>query len=708
MIYTSSWLDTRSPHILFSQYIDTKLLPDKQIFIATQRTQAWLRFVMGFVFSTYIYLHGKYFDLVFSTFIVSILGYQFLNLISLFWIKAQPYSLTRILLMPIADSYLIMLAMWADAGQMSVVYVLLLSPIFGNGLRYGSFILRYCQVLSVIALVGICLINIYSLHIAIDWLGLITQLIGILYISIYGYNSIKNFELTSKAKLRAENSADRLIAEMPQPAFTYHVRAKNTPILYANPAMAMITSVSPTSLIGSPIAQLVIDEDKQALIDAALNVKGNTLRQCYVRLTNLQGKTIQVMCEMRRTLHLGQEIGLAYLTDISESERLQAELAEAQKQAQTAALAAGIAHDFRNLLSGIIGHAELIQMDHKDPQLQKDIRQIIKSGNQGSDMIEQLLMLGRSNPSNKKALDIGDSIQRMLQLARVQLPSNITLSISIEDQLPVVSVNLAQIEQILLNLVTNAAQSMSQQRGEINIKLSRHGDSPSYLCITIADNGCGIDPDCIKSIFKPFWSTRKGAGGTGLGLAMVQRILRWHDGHIDVESIPQQGTTFHLFLPEYIESQADQADTVPTLDVQTHRHDSNMFSWQVLLVEDQPDVMTIHSSFLSKMGHHVHKAENGFIALDILKHQPIDMVFTDYMMPEMDGITLTNAIRQQNNHLPVTLATAFSEDEALRQVASPTTIVMSKPITYKQLQAHIQMLQQQQTSPSMRDHHADS
>jgi len=698
MIYASSGLDNRSPHILFSQYIDTELLPDEQTFIASQRTQAWLRFVLGFVFSAYVYLHGQYFDLVFPIFIVSIIAYQLLNLISLFWIKAQPYSLTRILLMPISDCYLIMLAMWTDGGQMSIVYVLLLSPIFGNGMRYGSFILRYCQVLSVIALASICLINVYSLHIAIDWLGLITELIGIFFISIYGYSSIKDFESTSKAKLRAENSADRLIAEMPQPAFTYHVRAKNTPILYANPAMAMITSVSPASLIGSPITQLVIDEDKQALIDAALNLKGDTMRQCYVRLTNLQGKAIQVMCEMRRTLHLGQEIGLAYLTDISESERLQAELAEAQKQAQTAALAAGIAHDFRNLLSGIIGHAELIQMDHNDPQLQKDIRQIIKSGNQGSDMIEQLLMLGRSNPSEKKAMDIGDSIQRMLQLARVQLPSNITLSINKDNHLPVVSVNLAQIEQVLLNLITNAAQAMPQQRGKISIQLSRHGDSPCHLCITIADNGAGIDPDCIKSIFKPFWSTRKDAGGTGLGLAMVQRIIRWHHGHIDVESIPQQGTTFHLFLPEYIEPQANHAETIPAVDSPARQHVSNMFPWQILLVEDQPDVMNIHSSFLAKMGHHVHKAENGFIALDILKHQAIDMVFTDYMMPEMDGIALTNAIRQQHPHLPVTLATAFSEDETLQQVASPATIVMSKPITYKQLQAHIHMLQQCQTS----------
>ncbi len=674
----------------------------------SQLTQVWLRIVLGVVFSCYIYWHGEYFDVLFMVFAISILAYQLLNLISFYWIRRQPYSLLRLLLTPAADCYLILVAMWADGGHMSVAYVLLLSPIFGNGFRYGLFMLRYCQALAIFTLLAVCLINVYSLHIAVDWLGLAAELIGILYISFYGYSLIKHNESTSQAKRQAEESASRLIAEMPQPAFTYHIDAQDAPILYANPAMFILTAEKPASLIGMPIAQLVIEEDRPSLLDAALHRKSDATQQCYVRLPAPDGEHVQVMCELRRTWQSGQEIGLAYLTDISQSERLQGELAEAQKQAHSAALAAGVAHDFRNLLSGIIGYAELIQMDYDDPQLQHDIARIIQSGQQGSEMVEQLLLLGRSKQADRKLLQVGPSIRRMVQLFRVQLPADIELSIHVAENLPLVHVNIAQLEQVLLNLVSNAAQSMPAQRGRIEIQLSRleGPDDQLSLCISVRDNGCGISTEYLTSVFKPFWSTRKDAGGTGLGLAMVQRIMRWHQGSIDVESVLGEGTVFHLRVPAFVEgdateplagarpSDADETGEDVEAEVLSALPRDEVIPWHILLIEDQPDVMNIHHSFLSKMGHHVHRAENGEIALQMLDGQDFDMVLTDYMMPGMDGVALTQAIRQRCVNMPVTLATAYSEDEALLAIHHPNTYVMSKPVSFQQLSRHILLLQQ--------------
>jgi len=463
--------------------------------------------------------------------------------------------------------------------------------------------------------------------------------------------------------------------------------------------MSTLITAQPGSLPGMPIDRLVIPEDRQALRDAVLKHHDSpSMQQCYIRIPNNKEKPIQVRCEIRRTLQEGRQIGLCYLTDISESERLQAELSEAQKQSQIAALAAGVAHDFRNLLSAIIGHAELIGMEHSDPQLQKDIGQIIKSGNRGSDLVDQLLQLGRIDPSDAKVLNISDSINNMVQLARVQLPPNIDLTIKADKRLPEVRVNLAQIEQVILNLVSNAAHAMPDQKGKISIRLSRHRlDTDSKgLRIAVRDNGTGIKPEFIQSVFKPFWSTRKDAGGSGLGLAMVQRIIRWHDGQIDVESIPGNGTVFNIFLPEFSERRLKKLDTTATAELQAYKTDIQLQPWDVLLVEDQPEVMCVHKVFLTKMGHRVKTASNGQSAFRMIEENrgSFDMVLTDYMMPIMDGVALTKAIRQHDGDIPVTLVTAFGEDDILGEIKHPNTYIMSKPLSYQLLSSHMLALQQ--------------
>jgi len=468
--------------------------------------------------------------------------------------------------------------------------------------------------------------------------------------------------------------------------------------------MSTLITAQPGSLPGTPIANLVIPEDRQALLSAVLKHHDNpSMQQCYIRIPDSKGKHVQVRCEIRRTLQEGKQIGLCYLTDISESERLQTELSEAQKQSQIAALAAGVAHDFRNLLSAIIGHAELISLEHTDPQLQKDIGQIIQSGNRGSDLVDQLLQLGRSDPSDAKVLNISDSINNMVQLARVQLPPNIELSIKADKKLPEVRVNLAQIEQVILNLVSNAAHAMPDQKGEISIRLSRHRlDANSRgLRIAVRDNGAGIKPEFIQSVFKPFWSTRKDAGGTGLGLAMVQRIIRWHGGQIDVESTPGHGAVFNIFLPEFCGHNIDKRDTTTTAEFSPTETDNiQIQARDVLLVEDQPEVMTIHKLFLTKMGHRVKTANNGQSAFRMIEENTtrFDMILTDYMMPIMDGIALIKAIRQHDSDIPVTLVTAFGEDDILKEIKQPNTYIMSKPLSYSLLKAHMLALQQNEAS----------
>lgn len=671
---------------MFSQFIDIKLLPERSKFITSQNQQAWIRLILGIVFTAYIAFHGPYFNRILGILAVSIPAYLCLNLFSLYWIRKQPYSLPRLLLIPLIDCYLITLAMWADGGHMSVAFFLLMSPIIGNGFRYGSNMMRYCQVLGVLSMLAISLITVYHLHQPMDWLGLMAELLAILYISGYSYNILSKTESTLHAKLAAEASASRLIAENPHPAFTFDPEAVRTPILFANPAMSTLISANPESLVDRPIDSIVITEDRSAFLNTVLDRDTDKVRQCYVRLPGVLDQPVQVKCEISSIEQGGKIIGLCYMTDISESERLQYELAEAQKLAYTAALAAGIAHDFRNILSGMIGQAELIELENNNPKLKEDARHIIEAGRRGSNLIEQLLELGRSDSSEYQVMDISESLANMLQIARVQLPPDIELSVHTEPGLPLVRANAAQLEQVLLNLISNAAQAMQNNQGRIEVFLSHcesKGDEIG-VSLSVKDNGIGIDPENLQHIFKPFWSTRKQNGGTGLGMAMVQRIVRWHNGMVEVSSTLGQGTTIKVSLPSASDDMgapfADIQDNTPVpLD------NPNILPWKVLLVEDQPEVLRIHKAFLTNMGHRVVTAVDGKEALELFRSHDrdnIDIIITDYMMPNMDGIELARHIRQVSRNLPIAVLTAYGEDQALSELTQNNIDVLNKPISY--------------------------
>jgi len=684
--------------VTFNTFIDIRLLPARELFIVSQSQQAWIRFVLGIVFTLYIAVHGPYFKSILPVLAVTIPLYLLLNLYSLWWIRRMPYSLPRLLLVPVVDNMLIVMAMWADGGHMSVVYVLLLSPIIGNGFRYGSKMLLYCQLLAMIAMVAISLLTVFHLDLPMDWIGLVAELIGLLYISHYAYSIINKTESTVRARLAAEDSSSRMIAANPHPAFTYDPDKQDAPILFANAAMASLIAVLPQDLVGKPAGHLIINEDRDAFLQALRSCQGDDMHPCYVRLPAVEEEPVQVKCEFTTIHQGGQRIGLCYLTDIRESERLQGELAEARKQAYTAALAAGIAHDFRNMLTGMIGQAELMELQYEDAQLKRDARFIIDAGRRGADMINQLLELGRSESLEHKLVDIAGSISRMLQIARVQLPPDIELHVQIGEGLPKVRANMAQLEQMLLNLIANAAQAMENGRGRIEVLLDAcMSHERKGVRLTIRDNGCGITEENLQHIFKPFWSTRKRSGGTGLGMAMVQRIVRWHDGRIDVSSEPGKGTEVCICLPAAGEVDAEiLPENMPGLPDETL---PEIQPWCVLLVEDQDDVMKIHQEFLTRMGHTVLTAADGEQALRLFCDQRdhIDLVLTDYMMPRMDGLELAERIHMEHPHVQITIITAFGEDDALKVLRLRRVNVLNKPLSYHTLLRHLVQLQQRPT-----------
>ncbi len=677
------------------------MLPDEARFIASQRQQAWIRIVLSVVFGLWLMAHAPDFHRFAPLVLGSVALQGALNLFGvLLWIPRAPRSAARLLLTAMFDFYMIGMAMTVDGGHASLLYFLLLSPIIGNGLRYGQRMLIFSRVMALLTLAITAAITPLIGH-AIDWPGLFAEFFALLYISGYGLVILKKAEKTLRQWQQAENLARRILLDSPNPAFIFEPDARHRPIITrVSPSIGTMSAIPPEELIGQPATLLFIEEDAPLLIEACRNLAAQpgSIRRLYLRARDTRGKPIQLMAEISMLDGDERPTGICHLTDISQTERLQRELAEAQKMGYTAALAAGIAHDFRNILAGIIGQAELITMDSKDPAAREGATHIIEAGERGAEMVGQLLQVARSDQSERRAIDLARELDEMLQIARVQLPPDIRLKVRLEKGLPPIRANLAQLEQILLNLINNAAHAMPDGKGEIQVTLS--GDGPDRIALEVRDNGRGIPAEHLPHIFKPFWSTRKTSGGTGLGLAMVQRLVRWHQGQIEVHSEAGAGTSFIIRLPAAganDKTRADAAISARNENADDSAPPEPLLPWKVLLVEDDAEVARVHRACLEQLGLKVIMAENGRAAADLLQREgdTIDMVCSDYMMPEMDGVQLAQFVRERHPSMPMLIITAFGENAELGMLRDLGVTVLSKPAPIRLLGRTILRLQRE-------------
>ncbi len=675
----------------FSRLVDPATVGTREEFIASQRQQAKIRILINAIFLGYLWVHAPYFEAhrlwVFASVAVHI-GFNLFA--ALVWIPRVPYSLARTMTGPLLDLYMIGMTMVVDGGHLSPTYFLLLSPALANGLRYGPRMLAFCQAGAVLTLGIVAWLTAARLGQSVDWAALAAELVATIYLPLYGYEILKKAERVAQARVRAEETAARLLFESPNPAFVFEMAEDGkTRILHANPAMASLSDLPPDQLVGRAAEGLFIEEDAPLFDEACreqLKDGERRVRRMYLRGRSIRGRPIQLMAEISSAEMEGRKLGICYLTDISESERLQAELAEAQKLGYTAALAAGIAHDFRNVLAGIMGQAELITIEHDDPALKKDAEHIITAAERGSEMVNQLLQLARGDSRELRKLHLAGPLEDMLQIARVQLPPDIRLETRLDPETPPVKANLAQLEQILLNLINNAAHAMPEGKGCIRVSLSPSQEG-SGVELVVQDDGAGIPPEHLPHVFKPFWSTRKEEGGTGLGLAMVQRLIRWHGGDVRIDSEPGRGTAVILRLPE-----AEGDAPVPAEDTSPEHTPPPMSresirSCRVLLAEDHPDVERIHRAYLEQMGHEVISFPDGQAALEAVEREgeEIGLVVSDYMMPKMNGLELTRVIRRRHPDMPVIIITAYGEDEALEELSELGAVLLRKPVSYAAL-----------------------
>ncbi len=694
MINLKKWLHNHT-------YTSDKALAEAQL----QQTKA--RILLTIASLTYVMLHAEYFEYFMLEALVVTVFYFIANAAALVILRRRPLSIFGSLFYPLLDVGIVTFGMLIDGGHSSGVYFMLLPIIIGNGLRFGNPLLVFAQVSCLIGMLFMTVYGHYTLELPIDITLLLWQVFTLIAVPCYVYLIGVKLENAIKQKNTAEEASFQLLDKGPLPVFSYELDEKRIPrILYSNAAVQHLFQNKHDFFVGKPAYALTLEEDTQEMLDfcrTAFFEDGDQAQHTphiiYIRGKNSSGDIIKLMISAMR-MHLRDRwVGVCFMLDITQRETLQEQLETMHRQGYMSTLVAGIVHDFRNVLTNMIGYAEVLHMGSSNDLEKGQINEIIAAGERGSDLITHLLKLSKNNNAENhvrsftKADNLVQPLENIIGLTRMQLPQNIKLISQISEPLNDVAISIIEIEQILLNLVNNSAQAI-KDCGFIKIEIAMDSHhvlaKPGHpaLCIKVIDNGIGIEKNDLHNVFKAFWTSRNSQGGSGLGLTMVQRIVKLHQGDIEIESDPGEKTCFTIHFPPYIDSDnSNQEHDSAAYNLHAPKKKHGGFdltsTYRILLVDDAPDILKTHQAMLSRMGHSSTAAESGKQALELFlnKEHDFDLVITDFRMPAMNGLELVQELRRIGSRIPILMVTAFGEDEQLQQVGQYQVLLMNKPVT---------------------------
>jgi two-component system cell cycle sensor histidine kinase/response regulator CckA len=408
----------------------------------------------------------------------------------------------------------------------------------------------------------------------------------------------------------------------------------------------------------------ILPEDIVAIVRECLATGNDKIK----RETKIEMRTIAwsfFPIAAQRSVH-------CYATDITDRLNLEVQLRQSTKMQSVGQLAAGVAHDFNNILTIIQGHSELISGKEKlTPPGSESLDQIRMAAERAAKLTQQLLTFGRKQFMQIELLDMNETIHRVTQMLRRVLGENVSLRCNLAPRLPMIEGDATMMEQIIMNLSVNARDAMpgggSLIIGTVPVLVSRayvaknpEAREGTFICLSVCDNGTGIEPDKLDKLFEPFFTTKEVGKGTGLGLATVFGIVKQHQGWIEVESELGKGTTFKVFLPSSTKTVMAKNGKVAPQNVRGGRE-------TVLLVEDEPGVLTLARGVLKSYGYDVLEARSGVEALRLwaMHDTRIDLLLTDIVMPEgMSGIDLAKKLRQEKHDLRVLYSSGYSIEVA--------------------------------------------
>jgi two-component system cell cycle sensor histidine kinase/response regulator CckA len=388
-----------------------------------------------------------------------------------------------------------------------------------------------------------------------------------------------------------------------------------------------------------------------------------------------------------------------YALDMTEQRKLEAQFAQGQKMQAVGQLAGGVAHDFNNVLTAIIGFSDLLLLKHKpgDPSF-GDIMSIKQSANRAAGLTRQLLAFSRRQTLRPQILEIPSNIDDLTVLLKRLIGEQISLAVSHGRGVWPVRADLVQLEQVVVNLVVNARDAMPTG-GAISIRTRNVVEAESagmtytgmpaadYVLIEVEDTGTGMPAEIIEKIFEPFFSTKELGKGTGLGLSTVYGIIKQTGGFIYPESVVGKGTTFRIFLPRFVPAEGDLPQKTVVAQVRDLTGNE-----RILLVEDEESVRAFSVRALKTTGYDVYEAESGEEALEVLDRieNKIDLLISDVVMPEMDGPALLIKVRERLPDLKVIFVSGYAEESVRKDIADDRSVeFLAKPYSLDQINSKV-------------------
>ncbi|MBD8876466.1 response regulator [Roseibium polysiphoniae] len=393
------------------------------------------------------------------------------------------------------------------------------------------------------------------------------------------------------------------------------------------------------------------------------------------------------------------EAAIVYALETTQQRALEAQFAQSQKMQAIGQLAGGVAHDFNNVLTAIIGFSDLLLASHRptDPSFQ-DIMNIKQNANRAAGLVRQLLAFSRRQTLRPQQLELNDVLADLSILLDRLLGEKVELKVIHGRDLWPVMADLNQLEQVIVNLAVNAGDAMADG-GKLTIRTSNVTEAAStqfentrgmppgeYTLVEVTDTGHGMPPEIMEKIFDPFFSTKEVGKGTGLGLSTVYGIVKQTGGFIFCTSEIDAGTTFRLFLPRHIPAFVEE----PVVEAKPEQEKVADLtgSASILLVEDEEAVRAFGARALASRGYTVFEAGTGTEALEVMEEVDgkIDLVVSDVVMPEMDGPTLLVELRKTQPDLKIIFVSGYAEDAFEENLPeNEKFFFLPKPFTLKQL-----------------------
>ncbi|MFW6206238.1 MAG: PAS domain S-box protein, partial [Gemmatimonadota bacterium] len=501
----------------------------------------------------------------------------------------------------------------------------------------------------------------------------------------------------SQEELRAREERFRSLVE--NAADTMSILGPDGQVLYQSPSVKRMLGWEAEDLEGRNGLELVHPEDRdrvRAVLEDLVGRPGESV-DVEFRVQAKDGSWHRVEVTGTNRLHDPAVRGIVCNTrDVTQNRILEQLVRDADRIEAVGRLAGGIAHDFNNVLTALRGHAELA-LGELEPgsAVRHEVEEIVRGAERATALTQQLLAFSRQRVMQPKVIAPGAVLASMLPMLHRLIGEDIELTTEIESEVGNIRTDPVQLEQVVMNLVVNARDAMPDG-GRVTLELADdritpgdadaypyHVEPGEYVRLSVADTGRGMDEEVLSHVFDPFFTTKDQGQGTGLGLATLFGIVKQSSGYVWANSEPGAGSRFDVFIPRVSDPVPDvRSDGDSATGARAGRGET------ILLVEDEDSVRTLMRRVLERNGYHILEASDPEIAIRLARDHtgPLDLLFTDVVMPGMSGGELAQRLRAERSGLATLFTSGYTEDEVVRRgVSAGDAWFLEKPFTPTEL-----------------------